>query len=151
MFSDGHLICRYLSIWSICRRHHVAGVDMPTNAFRADVPFNELPRLPPAVYLDSRTILNACIPARAAFADLNAVRRSHPDPTILINPLRLLEARANSEIETSSPQPTDCFSSQPTLRPAPVPAQGSWRQESQSVYAGFVRLAAVPRPIPWPA
>jgi Fic family protein len=80
-------------------RHHVDAVDMTTNSFHADVPFNDLPRLPPAVDLESRAILKACIPARAALAELNATADLIPNPTILINTLPVLEARASSEIE----------------------------------------------------
>jgi Fic family protein len=79
--------------------YHVDGIDMAPNSFRADVPFNELPRLPPVVDLESRAILKACIPARAALAELNATTDLIPNPTILINTLPVLEARASSEIE----------------------------------------------------
>lgn len=72
---------------------------MTTKSFRADVPFNELPKLPPASDLESRAILKACIPARAALAELNATADLTPNPTILINTLPVLEARASSEIE----------------------------------------------------
>jgi Fic family protein len=85
-----------LSTW---RPHHVDGVDMTTKAFRADVPFNELPKLPPAADLESRAILKACIPARAALAELNAAADLIPNPMILLNTLPILEARASSEIE----------------------------------------------------
>jgi Fic family protein len=69
------------------------------STFRTDVPFNELPKLPPLVDLESRAILKACIPARAALAELNAAADLIPNPTILINTLPMLEARASSEIE----------------------------------------------------
>jgi Fic family protein len=72
---------------------------MTTTSFQADVPYNELPRLPPAVDLESRNILKACIPARAALAELNATAALIPNPAILINTLPVLEARASSEIE----------------------------------------------------
>lgn len=72
---------------------------MAATSFRADVPLNELPSLPPAADLESRAILKACIPARAALAELDAAAELIPNPTILINTLPLLEARASSEIE----------------------------------------------------
>jgi Fic family protein len=72
---------------------------MPAQQFRPDVPFNELPPLPPTGELESRAVLKACIPARAALAELNAAAHLIPNPAILINTIPVLEARASSEIE----------------------------------------------------
>jgi Fic family protein len=62
-------------------------------------PYNALPLLPPKPDIESRAILKACIPARAALAELKQAGRLIPDQTILINTIPLLEARASSEIE----------------------------------------------------
>src|SRR5690349_22621829 len=72
---------------------------MSAKRLQADVPFNSLPKLPPTVDLETRAVLKACIPARAALAELSAAAELIPNPTILINTLPLLEARASSEIE----------------------------------------------------
>src|SRR5688572_4779166 len=61
--------------------------------------FNALPELPPLGDLESKPVLKACIQARAALAELNAAVDLIPNPTILINTLPVLEARASSEIE----------------------------------------------------
>jgi hypothetical protein len=39
---------------------------------RPDRPYNELPPLPPAVDVETRAVLKACIEARAALAELKA-------------------------------------------------------------------------------
>lgn len=62
-------------------------------------PYNDLPRLPPRAELESRAVLRACIEARAALAELKAGGELIPNPSILINTIPLLEARASSEIE----------------------------------------------------
>lgn len=62
-------------------------------------PFNRLPPLPPAVDLETRAILKACIPARAALAELKQAAELIPNQAVLINTLPLLEAQASSEIE----------------------------------------------------
>ncbi len=67
--------------------------------FKPSEPFNELPRLPPGADLETRRILKACIGARAALAELNAATGLVPNPTVLINTIPILEARASSEIE----------------------------------------------------
>lgn len=62
-------------------------------------PYNDLPDLPPAVELESRPVLKACIEARAALAELKSVAAALPNPTVLINSIPLLEAQASTEIE----------------------------------------------------
>jgi Fic family protein len=70
-----------------------------TPVWRAETPYNGLPALPPAVELETHTVLKQCIPARAALADLKRAGELIPNPAMLINTLPLLEARASSEIE----------------------------------------------------
>jgi len=57
------------------------------------------PLPPPANAVENRTILKACIPARAALAELKQAGALLPDQGLLINLLPLLEARDSSEIE----------------------------------------------------
>ena len=65
----------------------------------ADQPYNELPKLPPATDLESAKILKACIPARAALAELKQAGELLPNQGLLINLIPLLEAKDSSEIE----------------------------------------------------
>jgi len=67
--------------------------------WRADKPYNELPLLPPTKNLESVSILKACIPARAALAELKQAGQLIPNQGLLINLLPLLEAKDSSEIE----------------------------------------------------
>jgi Fic family protein len=62
-------------------------------------PYNDLPRLPPAAELETKTVLKQCVTARAALAELKQAAELFPNPAMLINTLPLLEARASSEIE----------------------------------------------------
>ncbi len=64
-----------------------------------DKPYNDLPRLPPTVELETKRVLKQCIGARAALAELKKAAELIPNPAMLINTLPLLEARASSEIE----------------------------------------------------
>lgn len=68
-------------------------------AWQPQVPHNQLPPLPPATQLETRSVLKRCIGARAALAELKQAVKLLPNPTILINTLPLLEAQASSEIE----------------------------------------------------
>src|SRR5690554_8220435 len=69
-------------------------------AWRPDQPYNQLPPLPPAKEVtDTIDILKACIPARAALAELKQAGKLIPNQSLLINLLPLLEAKDSSEIE----------------------------------------------------
>lgn len=68
--------------------------------WRPDEPYNQLPALPPANdATETLAILKACIPARAALAELNQAGKLIPNQSLLINLLPLLEAKDSSEIE----------------------------------------------------
>jgi Fic family protein len=67
--------------------------------WRPERPWNDLPRLPPKVELESKAVLKQCITARAALAELKQAAELIPNPAMLINTLPTLEARASSEIE----------------------------------------------------
>lgn len=65
-----------------------------------EVPFNDLPPLPPdGVDLEPKAVLKATIEARTALATLAQAGRLLPNPNILIHAVPLLEAQASSEIE----------------------------------------------------
>ncbi|MEO5702404.1 MAG: Fic family protein [Gammaproteobacteria bacterium] len=69
------------------------------SVWHPDVPYNDLPVLPPAVELETKVVLKHCITARAALAELKQAAELIPNPSVLINTLPLLEAQASSEIE----------------------------------------------------
>ena len=67
--------------------------------FDPTIPYNGLPELPPAVSIETTTILKRCISARVALAELKQAAELIPNSAVLVNALPLLEARASSEIE----------------------------------------------------
>jgi Fic family protein len=67
--------------------------------WRPDLPYNQLPLLPPAEELETRAVLKQCIAARAALAELKQAAELIPNQTMLINTIPLLEAKDSSEIE----------------------------------------------------
>ncbi|AGH42690.1 Fic/DOC family N-terminal domain-containing protein [Paraglaciecola psychrophila] len=65
--------------------------------WQADIPFNQLPPLPPAAEVeDSVPVLKACIPTRTALGELKQARALLPNQGLLINLLLLLEAKDSS-------------------------------------------------------
>ena len=69
------------------------------NGWRADRPYNTLPKLPPATDIETRAVLKQCVESRAALAELKVAAELIPNPAVLINTIPLLEAQASSEIE----------------------------------------------------
>lgn len=74
-------------------------IDTSEPGWEPSQPYNALPGLPPAAELETRAVLKACIPARAAVAELKQAAELIPNQAVLISTLPLLEARASSEIE----------------------------------------------------
>ena len=67
--------------------------------YNPEQPWNSLPELPPGVDIESKTILKACISARAKLAGVNALVETLPNKDILTHTIQLQEARSSSEIE----------------------------------------------------
>ena len=65
-----------------------------------ETPYNELPILPPDLErIETRSVLKACINARAAIAELKTAGELIPDQGLLINILPMLVAKDSSRIE----------------------------------------------------
>ena len=64
-----------------------------------ELPYNDLPLVPPNLELETRVVLKSCIEARAALAELKQSAELIPNQAMLINTLPLLEAKDSSEIE----------------------------------------------------
>lgn len=62
-------------------------------------PYNDLPKLPPKVDLETPAILNAAIRANRELAQLKGYCALLPNESILLNSIIVQEARASSEIE----------------------------------------------------
>ena len=75
------------------------GRNLTISVWRPDAPYNALPDLPPPGDIETKLVLKACIPARAALAELKQAAELIPNQGMLINTLPLLEAQASSEIE----------------------------------------------------
>jgi Fic family protein len=67
--------------------------------FHPDVPYNDLPLLPPEAELESKAILKKAIVASRALSELKGAITQLPNPTLLIDTINLQEAQASSAIE----------------------------------------------------
>jgi len=67
--------------------------------YRSDIPYNDLPKLPPKGELETKAVLKKLSAASRAMGELKGLARTIPDQSILVNSLTLQEAKASSEIE----------------------------------------------------
>jgi Fic family protein len=67
--------------------------------FNKDLPYNDLPPLPPKADLESKEILKKAIKTNKALAKLVGSGKQLPNQSVLINSIGLQEAKLSSEIE----------------------------------------------------
>src|SRR5664279_3325247 len=68
-------------------------------AYNKNTPFNDLPDLPPAEFIESSEILKHLVKASRYLGELNGLCESLPDPQLLINTIVLQESKDSSAIE----------------------------------------------------
>ena len=113
-------------------------------AWRPGEPHNLLPPLPPAKEnTETVEILKACIPARAALAELKQAGQLIPNQTLLINLLPLLEAKDSSEIENIVTTTDNLFRYSQEEQGADPATKEALRYRT-ALYEGFVQLKHKP-------
>ena len=120
---------------------HTDAQQNPT--WRADVPYDALPTLPPAADLESRPVLRRAIAARAALAELKQAAGLIPNQAMLITTLPLLEARASSEIENVVTTADELFRSLPAGS-ATHPATREALRYREALLEGYRSLSSLP-------
>lgn len=68
-------------------------------AFNKDIPYNDLPLLPPKQELETTAVLRKTITASRALSKLNGAITNLPNPRLFLDTIHLQEAKASSEIE----------------------------------------------------
>ncbi|WP_010323159.1 protein adenylyltransferase Fic [Marinobacterium stanieri] len=112
--------------------------------WRPDQPYNQLPSLPPTTEAtETVDILKACIPARAALAELKQAGELIPNQSLLINLLPLLEARDSSEIENIVTTTDKLFQYSQEDQGADPATKEALRYRT-ALYEGFVHLQQKP-------
>ena len=69
------------------------------NKFNRNIPYNDLPLLPPQADIETKSILRKVILAGRALAQLNGALQNLPNPVIFLDTIYLQEAKASSEVE----------------------------------------------------
>lgn len=67
--------------------------------FNREIPYNDLPLLPPKADIETKEILRKTISAGRALAQLNGTLLNLPNPTLFLDTIYLQEAKASSQVE----------------------------------------------------
>jgi Fic family protein len=67
--------------------------------YNPNIPYNDLPDLPPKADIETKTILRKVISASRALSELKGAITNLPNPLLFIDTINLQEAQASSEIE----------------------------------------------------
>lgn len=112
--------------------------------WKPDIPYNDLPPLPPKQDIESKTILKRCITARASLARLKQAAELIPNQAMLINTLPVMEARASSEIENIVTTTDKLFQSLQMDTERQDPATKEALQYRTALFSGYESLASRP-------
>ena len=77
--------------------------------FDPNLPYNDLPLVPPCAELETKETMRACLAANVNLAKLDAEAKHLPDPRVLVNSVSLLEAKSSSAIEGVHTTDEDLF------------------------------------------
>lgn len=109
-----------------------------------NLPFNDLPPLPPRVEVETVAVLKKAIAASRALAELKGMAERMPNQAMLIDSLVLQEARASSEIENILTTNDELFKA---ASDEALPASGEAKEVlryRQALNHGFRQIKARP-------
>ena len=112
--------------------------------FKKEIPFNDLPLLPPKVELETKQVLLKTISASRALAQLNGALINLPNPRLFLDTIHLQEAKASSEIENIITTNDDLYKSMVAEKIIENPATKEVLSYKEALWAGFERLESRP-------
>ena len=112
--------------------------------FKKEIPFNDLPLLPPKVELETKQVLIKTISASRALAQLNGALINLPNPRLFLDTIHLQEAKASSEIENIITTNDDLYKSVVADKKFENPATKEVLNYKEALWAGLERLESRP-------
>jgi Fic family protein len=113
-------------------------------SFDRSKPYNNLPRLPPSVDIETKAILKAAINAARALAELKQAGGLVPNQAVLINTIPLLEAQVSSEIENIVTTTDKLFRLAANEKAAADPATKEALRYRTALHGGFQSISKRP-------
>ena len=121
---------------------HVYSFAMAT--YSPEIPYNELPPLPPADVVETVPVLKAIIDAKEKLAELRTACQLIPNPEIITSTIPLREARASSEIENIVTTNDELFRAAWQVDAEPSPATKEALRYNSALHAGLSSLSQRP-------
>lgn len=114
------------------------------NHFNKEIPFDNLPLLPPKVELETKKVLRKTISASRALAQLNGAMINLPNPRLFLDTIHLQEAKASSEIENIITTNDDLYKSVVAEKKFENPATKEVLNYKEALWTGLERLESRP-------
>ncbi len=114
------------------------------NTFNKEIPFNDLPLLPPKMELETKKVLRKTISASRALAQLNGAIINLPNPRLFLDTIHLQEAKASSEIENIITSSDDLYKSVVAGKNFTNPATKEVLSYKEALWLGLERLDSRP-------
>ena len=124
---------------------YVYSLDMSDHSpFDPNVPYNNLPPLPPRDEVETVAVLKAVIAANKELGALDSACRLIPNPAIITSTIPLREAQASSEIENIVTTNDELFRAAYAVDAEPTPATKEALRYNKALHLGVESLATRP-------
>lgn len=114
------------------------------NKFNREIPYNDLPLLPPKADIETKEILRKTISAGRALAQLNGTLLNLPNPTLFLDTIYLQEAKASSEIENIITTNDELYKSLVADKKVENPATKEVLSYKEALWLGLEQLKEKP-------
>jgi len=112
--------------------------------FDKNIPYNDLPLLPPNADIETKKILRKTILAGRALAQLNGTLKNLPNPTLFLDTIYLQEAKASSEVENIITTNDELYKSLVADRKVENSATKEVLSYKEALWLGFEQLKKKP-------
>lgn len=114
------------------------------STFDPELPYNDLPPLPPPIEVETRGVLKAVVAAREQLAALDTACRLIPNPHIITSTIPLREAQASTEIENIVTTNDELFRAAWAVDADPSPATKEALRYREALHRGVAQLGERP-------
>jgi len=109
-----------------------------------EIPYNDLPLLPPKADIETKEILRKTISAGRALAHLNGTLLNLPNPTLFLDTIYLQEAKASSEVENIITTNDEIYKSLVADKKVDNPATKEVLSYKEALWLGLEQLKKKP-------